>query len=177
MFELHTVKKIAVNVSGGQETHPTAGYRLWSGMAVSTEPITALAIIENDERYSWVRSSTRQDHLKMSILFSPRDLSGKNISVSFSVGDSVICENCSVPFQQTEPNPLPGIYYTGIISRFAQLQSTPSLILHVLFLAKVDVKTGRCGIWHLKVDHKESLDNIWSNVLTFGRTGIVEKTR
>lgn len=177
MFELPTVKKIEVNVSGGQETHPTAGYRLWRGMAVAPEPIVAMAIIENNERYLWVRSSVRQDHLKMNILFSPRDLSGRNISVSFAVGDSIVCDNCSVPAQQTEPNPLPGVYQTGVVSRFAQLQSTPPVILHVLFLAKVDVETGRCGIWHLKVAHKGSLDDVWRRVLTFGRTGIVEKAK
>jgi hypothetical protein len=175
MFELPTVKKIEVNVTGGQETHPTAGYRRWRGMAVAAEPITALAIIENNRQYSWVRSSTRQDHLEMGILFSPYDLNGRNISVSFSVGDSVVCDRCTVPSQQTEPNPLPCVYYTGIVSRFAQLQSTPSVILHVLFLAKVDVKTGRNGIWHLKVPHKESLDPIWNDALTFGRSGIVQK--
>ncbi|MHC4301247.1 MAG: hypothetical protein ACYS7Y_28595 [Planctomycetota bacterium] len=177
MFLLPTVKKIEVNVSGGQETHPTAGYRRWSGMAVAAEPIVALAIIENDECYSWVRSSTRQDSLEMGILFSPSDTGGKDISVSFAVGDSVVCQNCSVPSRQTEPDPLPGVYQTGNIIRFAELQSIRPVVLHVLFLAKVDVKTGRSGIWHLKVPHERSLDDTWKRVLTYGRTGIAEKRR
>ncbi|MHC4211754.1 MAG: hypothetical protein ACYSWP_00140 [Planctomycetota bacterium] len=172
-----TVKMIEVNVSGGQETHPTAGYRRWSGMAVAAEPIVALAMIENDECYSWVRSSTRQESLEMGILFSPYDTSGKDICVSFAIGNSLVRQRCSVPSQQTEPNPVPGVYQTGTIIRFAELQSIQPVVLHVLFLAKVDVKMLRCGIWHLKVAHKDSLDDIWRRVLTFGRTGIVEKGR
>jgi hypothetical protein len=177
MFELPTVKRIGVSVCGGQETHPTAGYRRWRGIAVAAEPIVALAIIENDEYYSWVRSSTRQENLEMGILFSPSDTCGKNISVSFTVGDSVVCQKCSVPSEQTEPNPLPGVYQTGTIIRLAELQSMRPVILHVLFLVKADVKTARGGIWHLKVPHERSLDDTWKRVLTYGRTGIAEKRR
>jgi len=115
--------------------------------------------------------------LKTGILFSAGDTSGKNISVSFTVGDSSVCQKCSVPSEQAEPNPLPGVYETATIIRFAELQSIQPVILHVLFLVKADVKTRRCGIWHLKVPHKSSLDDTWKHVLTFGRTGIVEKKR
>ena len=52
MFQLSTVKRIDVKVTGGQETHPAAGYRRWAGKATSSEPIVALSIIETDEHYS-----------------------------------------------------------------------------------------------------------------------------
>jgi hypothetical protein len=177
MFRLPTVKKIDVTIIGEQKTHPTVGYRLWQGIAESSEDIVALALIENEQRYSWVRCSTRQHFLKMKILFSPIGYEGKSCSVSFSVGDSVVCgEPCVMHSHQTEPNPLPNIYQTGEIIRFAQLLSTKPTILHVLFLAKTDVQMLRNRIWHLKPKHLEGLDAPWRKVLTFGRTGIVEKS-
>jgi hypothetical protein len=175
MFQLPTVKRIDVNVTGGQETHPTAGYRRWAGNATSSEPIVALAIIETDEHYSWVRSSNREDTLEIGILFSPMDATGKKVSVSFAVGDSVVCDTCTVPSQQTEPNPLPGILESGSVVHFAQVQSDKQVNLHVLFLAKADVKILKKGIWHLKAAHQESLDSTWKDVLTYGRTGMVKK--
>ena len=175
MFQLPNVKRIDVNVTGGQETHPTAGYRRWAGKATSPDPIVALAIIETDEHYSWVRSSNREDTLEIGILFSPMDATGKNVSVSFAVGDSVVCDTCTVPSQQTEPNPLPGIFGTGSVVHFAQIQCDKHINLYVLFLAKVDVKILKKGIWHSKAAHQKSLDSTWKEVLTYGRTGIVKK--
>ena len=35
-------KRIAVVLSGGPKSHPTAGYRLWAGTLEATEPIVAL---------------------------------------------------------------------------------------------------------------------------------------
>ena len=76
MFQLPTVKRIDVNIFGGQETHPAAGYRRWSGIAKSSEPIVALAIIEIESHYSWVRSSNRGYKIEMGISFSPYDKTG-----------------------------------------------------------------------------------------------------
>jgi len=175
MIQLTTVKKNNVNITGGQETHPTAGYRRWSGFASSSEPIVALAIIETENQYSWVRSSNREDTIEMGILFSPRDETGKNVSVSFAVGDAVVCGICNVPSKQTEPNPLPGAFKTGVAIHFAQIQSEKLVDLHVVFLAKSDVKIQKKGIWHLKAAHVKSLDSIWKDVFTFGRTGSIKK--
>lgn len=175
MFKLPTVKKTEVTITGEQMTHPTVGYRLWEGVVEASEDIVALSMIENEQHYSWVRCSTKQHFLKMKILFSPIDYEGKSCSVSFSVGDSVVCENCILQSSQTEPNPLPNIYQTGEIIHFAQLLSTKPTILHILFLSKTDVQMLRNRIWHLKSEHLEGLDTTWRKVLTFGRTGIVDK--
>ena len=107
--------------------------------------------------------------------FQAMDATGKNVSVSFAIGDSVVCDSCTVPSQQTEPNPLPGIFGTGSVNHFAQIQCDKHINLYVLFLAKVDVKILKKGIWHLKAAHQESLDSTWKEVLTYGRTGIVKK--
>jgi hypothetical protein len=175
MLKVPTAKEIEISITGGQETHPTAGYRRWGGMAVSTEPIVGMGIIETEHAYSWVRSSNRESSLEMGILFSPYDASGKNISVSFAMGDSVVCDSCTVLSRQTEPNPLPGQYESGAVICFAQIQSERPFVLHALFLAKTDVQFERNGIWHLKPEHVHALDEAWRKAMVFGRNGIIQK--
>lgn len=168
-------KSFEVSITGGQETHPTAGYRRWRGRAAADIPMVGFAATENSEGLSWVRSSAREESVELGILFSPHDDTGRNISISFSVGDSVVCAQAHVPSQQTEPNPLPGIYRTGRVIALARLLTQQPTTLYLLLLAVSDVRVGRKGIWHLKPQLVGDLVEPWRKIMTFGRTGNVDK--
>lgn len=175
MIDLGSITKNEISITGCQETHPTAGYRRWSGIVISNEPFVAFFLIENDKQISWVRSSYTSNEQKISILFSPQNDQGKDVSVSFSVGDSVVCEKVTLNSSHIEPNPIVGNFNSGSLLKFADLESEKQTILSVIFLSKSDVKIGRKGIWHLKPEFLDTLDEEWRKAFTFGRTGIINK--
>lgn len=175
MIKLGTVTKFNLTISGCQETHPTAGYRRWSGIASSNEPFVAFVMIEKDECISWVRSSYANNEQKIGILFSPLDQEGKKVSVSFSIGNSTVCTKGMLKSSQIEPNPIVGTFQSGTIINFADIESVGSIHLKIFFFSKFDVKMGRKGIWHLKSAHLQSLEDEWKKAFTFGRTGIIER--
>jgi len=178
MIELINIKKIPINITGHQVNHPTAGYRRWEGKAESIEPIVAIVIIESESEYSWVRcSATNTNYLPLTIQYSPYDESNLNASVSFGINDSIVHAQSCLKSNLTLPNPRVGNFITGSIITFAEIESEKILSLEFIFFAKTDVHVGRKGIWHLKFEKKELLDEDWQRAFTYGRNGTIKKVK
>jgi hypothetical protein len=178
MIELINIKKIPIHITGNQVNHPTDGYRRWEGKAESVEAIVAIAIIESESEYSWVRcSALNANYLPLMIQFSPYDENNLNNSVSFGINDSIVHNQSYLKSSLALPNPIVGNFTTGSLINFAEIESEMKLSLNIIFFAKTDVHVGRKSIWHLKVDQKGLLDDDWQRAFTYGRTGTIKKAK
>lgn len=165
-------KRVGVVLSGGPASHPTAGYRLWTGTLKAEEPIVALAILKIGADVFWARSSHKASaSLDLHIQFSPMTEERKDVQVAFCLGDACTYSRSFVETALAHPSPDIKNHVTGEVFDVAVIKGHPIIELKALLMVRSDVNSVRKGVWHAKVSQLENLTKPWLTMLTYGRAG------
>jgi hypothetical protein len=155
----------------GQWSHGRV--RDWCGWANATEPFVAMTFLSTPTACNWSKSERGGTPRKIRILLGHYDEQGRDVQVNFSVAGGYQLGRSRVHSPSYRPDVLSNREFPcGVIQKFAQVEGEPCIELLVLFLARRDVRSARCGLWRLRQELAESIaDDPLRQMMTCGRTG------
>jgi hypothetical protein len=150
--------------------------RDWRGVASASEPIVAVSFLRWGHHIEWClseRPTGNESEVRLALF--PYDRDGCDVQVNTFLGGGGQRWRSLVSSAQYRPTiPLSTSLETGRVLSLSRIEGNPCVEFFGLFLAKRDTKGGRNGIWHIRPCFREGLPPALSQVLTFGRTGIIE---
>ena len=167
---LEFVKPLKVRVDGSwQESR----MRDWKGIAISTEPLVALVLLRFENKVEWCKSERgNPDGQPVRLLLSPYDSEKLDVQINFSVGGGHVRSRSIVSSDTYKPKLLElNNISTGVFYKMFDVKGSRNIELYSLFLAASDVKVGRNGLWHIRKEHQENVEEPLARILSFGRNG------
>ena len=146
--------------------------RDWQGQITAEEPVVAVLFLVVGTACYWTRSE-RRGQSQVDLVLFPYDKAGCDVQVNYSVsGGNRRCRT-RVPSATYVPVlPPHHEFRCGSVQSFARVEGNPTVDLLILFLARRDVRSARCGLWHLRKGSLDSiLDESLRRILTYGRRG------
>jgi hypothetical protein len=164
------VTRLLISIEGQWSSGPN---RDWRGWATATEPLVAITFLSTPTDCNWSRSARAEMPCEVRLTLGRFDKQGREVQVNFSVAGGYQIGRSRVPSPSYQPDILSQHQFsTGVIQTFAKVEGEPDMELLVLFLARQDVRWGRCRLWRLRRELAESITNDSMRALmTYGRTG------
>lgn len=141
----------------------------FTGTVSSSAPFVILSLLRYGDEYHYMK------HRKSNALEVPLNLHQGNFprqnryQQSLMIGNSVNTGGISEG-RLFLPDELPMTFHTGRLFALAT-DSKHQPFIYLLAIAKVDIKSKRCGIWGVKSRLLEEVDEPWLNVLSRTRHG------
>jgi hypothetical protein len=146
--------------------------RDWQGQITAAEPVVAVLFLCVGATCRWSKSERRGD-VRVRLALFPYDDAGDDVQLNCSVGGGY--QICRLSVRSTSYLPdLPSRreFRCGSVQKVAQVEGNPAADLLILFIARSDVRSARCGLWHLRKEFLESIsDESLRGILTYGRCG------
>jgi hypothetical protein len=157
--------------------------RNWYGRAHAEEPFVAVTFLCTGTACTWSKStrrtwskSTDAKERAVRIYLGHYDGIGRDVRVNFCVGEqggghvfgrTLVGSAHYQPAVSSKQD-----FRAGQIHKFAHVEGEPDIDLLILFLARQDVRSARCGLWLLRRHLADAvIDDSIRRMLTYGRTG------
>jgi len=146
-----------------------------TGTVSSSAPFAILSLLKCGEAFHYMKHSKSSD-LEVPLNLYQEKFPHQNLyQHSLMIGNSVNTDGISEG-RLFLPGDSPITFHTGQVFAFAtDSQNQP--FIYLLAIARVDIKSKRCGIWAVKPRLLESIDEPWRHVLTKTRHGWIPYRR
>jgi hypothetical protein len=168
--KLGKLTPLLVSVQGQWSPGPN---REWRGLANAAEPFVAIVFLSSPSGCIWGKSERGETPREIRLSLFRYDRQGTDVQVNFSVGGGGRLCRTRVPSPSYRPDIFPEREFPcGVIHTFTQVEGEPGIKLLVLFIARRDVRSARCGLWRVRRHLAESITNdSLLRMMTYGRTG------
>jgi uncharacterized protein YcfL len=158
-----------INISGNWINHQTPK---WIGSANAESSMVSITFFEIDNKIAWLKSErARNNNFDIHINIFNYDKTGLDVQFNCFFNNSIN----SIRAQIDSVNILPKIYdgnvNSGRIYLFSTFDSKPKINLYVLFIPMNIIKVGRNGIWKIKNNYLNLIDEKFIKILQTGRKG------
>jgi hypothetical protein len=168
--KLGRLTPLLISVQGQWCPGPNRQWRRWAN---SAEPFVAITYLSTPAECIWSKSARGESPIEVRLMLGPYDEQGRDVQVYFSVGGGYRRSRSLVSSPSYRPDIVSnGEFRCGVIQKFTQIEGEPGIELLILFLARQDVRSARCGLWKLRRELAESITNdSIRRMMTYGRTG------
>ena len=155
----------------GSWTRPR--YWDWMGHLTAGVPIVAVSLMRVGSHLEWARSEKGpKAELEARLLLGWYDTVGRDVQVSFSLGENGPRHQTLLADPESPPKPAPDASVpVGQLFRFCAPFGAPQIELFGLVLLREQVTGARNGLWHLRPSLREDLPELWREILCYGRAG------
>jgi hypothetical protein len=143
----------------------------WEGTIEFTEPLFSISFLQYGESVHWVKSDNEKSngHRIWIKLFCDDKLS-RDVQFAFNFNNSVGRIWTKVESLNDRPT-IHSKCIVGHICLIAHMKGEPEIKLHALFIPRSLTKVGRNGLWHVKDELLDNVDNDYKKILRYGRAG------
>ncbi len=169
-MQLEALTPMTVTINGDWLPLPN---RVWRGRATAPAPFVTMMFISSGGVILWTKSQRMECEGEVRLLLGNYDADLLDVQVNFDMEGSATVGRCVV----SSPNYLPEVvprqeFRCGGIETFTKIDGVPAVDVSILFIAKIDAKSARNRLWHLRPDLASTIGNPqFRRMLTYGRTG------
>jgi hypothetical protein len=145
----------------------------FSGTISSSVPFVVLSLLRCGDEYHYMKHR-KSNALEVSLnlyqgKFPHQNRYQHSLMIGHSVNTGAVSEGRLFLAEE-----LPMTFHTGQLFAFGfGMDSQHQPFIYLLVIAKVDIKSKRCGIWAVKTRLLEGVDKPWLNVLSRTRHGFI----
>jgi hypothetical protein len=144
----------------------------WKGAALSESPMVSVSFLEIDNEINWVKSERSSMNIhEIEINIFNYDNIGLDIQYNYFFNHGFNYYRSQIKSKNYLPYIFTGDIEAGTIYLFSSLEGEPKLNLFILYIPSEITKISRNGIWHIKDNYKDTIDEKFINIFQNGRKG------
>jgi len=140
----------------------------WEGQALCDEPVVSITFLEFNNKIIWVKSERNNNinhNIKLSLI--NYDNTGLDIQFNYSFNHGINYMRSRI--EDINYFPIINIKNSiaGKITLFCDFDGNPKLKLYYLFVPSKIIKIKRSGIWHIKKEYLELIDDYFIDIFQY----------